>query len=406
MLNPDKAKRTILDLVSPHAPISVPLESCQGLVLQQDITATCPVPGFDNSAMDGYAVIADDLKEASQEAPVALKKLTYISAGDHEETALESGHCYQIATGAPVPPGADTVVMKEAVKVEGEQVWFTRPPKQSENVRYQGEDIPEGETVISAGEVLNAGQISLLAAFGYASVQVIPPIKVVVISTGSELVDVDKPLGLGQIHDTNSYTLAALAQEELCDVHRVGIVEDDPKLLYQTLKSHMDADFIIISGGVSVGEHDYVKSTLERLGVKEVFWRVSIKPGKPFFFGQHDGGFVFGMPGNPASSYVVFEEFVRPAIRHAMGYSVLEKPIVPAILDSEIKTRAGRRQFLRANVRREGGLYRVKPMSFQGSHSLRSLAGANALIIIPENSGEFAAGDTVQVRQLTRPDGE
>lgn len=406
MLNPDKAKQIILDTVQINPSLSVALEACQGLVLQEDIKATCSVPDFDNSAMDGYAVIAQDLAGASKDTPVALTNLNYIPAGNREEKTLQSGECFQIATGAPVPPGADTVVMKEAITVENEKVWFTRPPKSNENVRYKGEDIREGEIVVSRGEVLNPGQIALLAAFGYAHVQVTSPIKIVIITTGSELVDVDQPLEPGKIHDTNSYTLAALAQEELCQCQRLGIVKDDPKLLYSTLEAHMAADFILISGGVSVGEHDFVKSTLHKLGVDEVFWRVSIKPGKPFFFGKSQKGVVFGMPGNPASSYVVFEEFVRPAIRRAMGYTSLEKPLVSATLEKSINDRAGRRQFLRGHLRIEEGQYFVKPMPFQGSHSLRSLAGANAFIIIPENSETFAEGDKVMVRKLSRAEGE
>ncbi len=401
MLDPDKAKEIILEHTPVQAPQDVALETSLGLVVHEDIKATCAVPAFDNSAMDGYAVKLEDLENASQDSPIALHKLDYIPAGSRQEQKLQSGQCFQIATGAEIPPGANAVVMKENVTVEESKVWFTKPPKPQEHIRFQGEDIEEGEIIISSGEVIGPGQISLLAAFGYANVLVKSPPRITIITTGSELVDVGEALEPGKIRDSNSYTLAALLREENCFCDRVGIVKDDPDLLLETLKARIDTDFLLISGGVSVGEHDFVKGTLKELGVEEIFWKVNIKPGKPLFFGKNETTLVFGMPGNPASSYVVFEEFVRPSIRKAMGHSNVEKNLINATLEEPVKQRANRRQYLRAQLRKEDNQYLVKPMPFQGSHSLRSLAGANALIIVPANSEALPTGSSVSVRSLT-----
>ncbi|MBF0287369.1 MAG: molybdopterin molybdotransferase MoeA [SAR324 cluster bacterium] len=401
MLDPDKAKKIILEHTSVQAPQDIDLEASLGLVVHEDIQATCAVPAFDNSAMDGYAVRQEDLENASTDTPVVLQKLDYIPAGSRQEQPLQYGQCFQIATGAEIPPGANAVVMKENVTVEGAKVWFSKPPKMQEHIRFKGEDIEEGAVIISRGETIGPGQISLLAAFGYAKVFVKSPPRITIITTGSELVDVGENLEPGKIRDSNSYMLAALLREENCFCDRIGIVKDDPELLLETLKACMDTDFVLISGGVSVGEHDFVKSTLKQLGVEEIFWKVRIKPGKPFFFGKNEKTLVFGMPGNPASSYVVFEEFVRPSIRKAMGQANLEKNLVTATLEKSITQRANRRHYLRAKLRKEENQYFVKPLPFQGSHSLRSLADANALIIVPENSEELPEGSLVSTRFLT-----
>ncbi|MBF0277028.1 MAG: molybdopterin molybdotransferase MoeA [SAR324 cluster bacterium] len=400
MLDPDRAKQIVLEHIAPKPPQQVGLEESLGLVLQEDIRATCSVPAFDNSAMDGYAVLASDLAQASPQSPVVLEKVDYIPAGNREEREIQSGQCYQIATGAELPPGADAVVMKERVEVEGNQIRFMHSPQVKEHLRFKGEDIEEHQTVVRRGELIGPAQIALFAAFGHARVLVQKPLEVVIITTGSELVDVNSPLEPGKIHDSNSYMFAALFREERCLCHRVGIVQDDPELLYEVLKSHINADMVLISGGVSVGDRDFVKDVLRKVGVEEIFWKVRVKPGKPFFFGKKEDSLIFGMPGNPASGYVIFEEFVRPAIRKAMGYATLEKSLVTATLEKRITERTERRQYLRAQLRKDGDHFRVKPLPVQGSHSLSSLAWSNSLIIVPENSEELPEGSQVTVRPL------
>ncbi|MGK5095378.1 gephyrin-like molybdotransferase Glp [Deltaproteobacteria bacterium TL4] len=397
MMHPDQALQIILEH-TPFQPVETrPLEQVSGLILAEEVLASCAIPAFDNSAMDGYGVRAANLDSASPSFPVFLKKVDFVPAGTPNSRELQTGECYQIATGAEIPPGVDAVVMKESIKLEGEQVLFFRPPQRGENIRLRGEDIQEGETVLQPGVRLAAPQIALLAAFGYARVKVYRPLHVAVLATGSELVDVSESLQPGQIRDTNSYMLEALIRELNCTCTRMGIVEDNPGLLRDKLKEALAADMVMISGGVSVGEHDYVKRVLGELGVEEVFWKVGIKPGKPFFFGKKGTQLIFGMPGNPASSYVVYEEFVKPALRKALGYTRPQPESLQAQLDSPITERSGRRQFLRACLRQENGKFYVQPMSFQGSHSLRSLAGANALIVVPENAPSFEIGSVVSV---------
>ena len=400
MLSPEEAKHLVLEHTPLKAPRRVGLEASLGFVLQETIHATCAVPAFDNSAMDGYAVLASDLAQASEATPVGLEKIDYLPAGHQGLQPIQSGQCFQIATGAELPLGADSVVMKEHVTVEDNQIWFQRVPQKAQHVRFKGEDIQENQAILSPGTRIGPSQIALLAAFGYSQVWIHPPLEVVVMATGNELVEVDQPLESGKIRDTNSPMLAALVQEEGCQCHRVGIVRDEPNLLREALQAHLNADLVLISGGVSVGERDFVKEVLQEVGVEEIFWKVRIKPGKPFFFGKRKNSLVFGMPGNPASSYVVFEEFARPAIRKAMGHKTLEKSRVTALLDLPLHAPSPRRQYVRAQLRHEQEKFWVKPLPLQGSHSLSSLAGANALIVVPENSGELGAGASVAVKPL------
>ncbi len=404
LLDPDIAKELILARTTTKAPQSVALEESFGRVLSEDIRASAPVPPFDNSAMDGYAVRREDLAHASAENPVILKKVDYIPAGTHEAQTLPSGHCYQIATGAEIPPGADAVEMKENTSVEGNEVHFTQCPRPEQFIRFRGEDIQAGASVLPQGATITPGRVSVLATFGYSRVPVYATPNVVAISTGSELLEIEQSLQPGKIHDSNSYMLSAMVQDVGANCHRVGIVQDDETELQEAFQQHLQADVLLISGGVSVGDRDFVKDILKELGVEEIFWKVNIKPGKPFFFGKREDCLVFGLPGNPASSYVIFEEFVRPALRKMMGFPVVRRPLINAINETKITERASRRQFLRAHFYRDGDQYRVRAMPLQGSHSIRSIAGASGLIVVPENSEEIPAGATVKVRPLVAED--
>lgn len=405
MLDPDEAKRIVLEHTQLKAPLSIGLEESLGFVLAEDVQATCSVPAFDNSAMDGYAMRTGDLIYASEVAPVSLKMIDFIAAGDRSLQPLEQGECFQIATGAELPCGADTIVMKEQARADGDRIWFMQAPQKNQHVRFKGEDIQEGQIVLSRGEKIGPSQVTLLAAFGYSRVLVQPPLNVVVITTGSELIDVDLPLEPGKIRDVNSYMLAALAREEQCNTHRVGIVKDDPRLIYEVLNAHIQADLILITGGVSMGERDFVKDALVDIGAEEIFWKVRIKPGKPFYFAIHQRGenektLIFGLPGNPAAGYVIFEEYARPSIRKAMGRRKLENSFITAELDYDITEQSDRRQFIRAFLRKDQNQFHVAPLPVQGSHSLSSLAGANALVVVPENEEILPKGASVKVRPL------
>ena len=401
MISVEEAQEIIHRHVPSFSPIHVPLHGCLGLTLAQDIIATEDTPLFNNSAVDGYAVRTKDLHQATQESPVHLKNIGSLPAGASVSIALKSGECSHIATGAKVPSSADAVVMKEAVIVEDNHISFTRVPQVGENIRYQGEDMKKGDLILSKGTQIQPAGVAILAFFGYTQVLVIPQIKVAILATGSELVEVHEVVSGSQIRDSNSSMLAALLQNLPCFVHRIGIVRDDPRILKEKIQTALHSDLILISGGISVGEHDYVKAVLAELGVEELFWKVNIKPGKPMFVGKLDQKLIFGLPGNPASSFVNFEIFVRPLLKKMLGFSHWEIPQFQAQLEAKVTHQAGRTQYLRATIRKQKNQYLVTPLLLQGSHSLSSLAQANAFIEVPPNTPQQEVGEMVTVIPLT-----
>ena len=400
MLSYEDARALVFEHVKPLEKEQRRLIESQGLALSEDIVAPYGMPLFDNSAVDGYAVQAADLTAASRENPVCLEKLGYISAGDSGKDPLGSGQCVQIATGAPLPAGADTIVMKEDIKLEESLVCFFQSIPKTENVRYQGEDIPEGRTVIPVGTVIGPAQMAVLATFGFSRVPVRRVPKISIVSTGSELVDVDENPQSGQIRESNRYMLAGMVKQESCELVKMTMVPDIPKILKHEFEDALQADVVLISGGMSVGERDYAKPILKEMGVEEIFWKIKFKPGKPLFFGRRGKTLVFGLPGNPASSYVLFEEFVRPALRQMMGRRILEESMVKAILEESITETYKRMHFMRGQLHEKNGKFRVRPLKFQGSHSIGSLVESNALIRVEANSPVLPKGCQVSVRPL------
>ena len=400
MLNYEDARALVFEHVVPLEKGQRPLTESQGLALSEDILAPHGMPLFDNSAVDGYAVQAADLADASRENPVRLKKLGYISAGDSGEDSICSGQCVQIATGAPLPPGADAAVMKEDIELEESHVRFFQSIPKTENVRFQGEDIPEGRIVIPAGTVIGPAQMAVLATFGFAKVPVRRVPKVSIVSTGSELVDVEEKPQAGQIRESNRYMLAGMVKQESCELLKMSMVPDVPEILKQEFEAALQADVLLVSGGMSVGDKDYAKPVLKEMGVEEIFWKIKFKPGKPLFFGRRGKTLVFGLPGNPASSYVLFEEFVRPALRQMMGRRILEERMVKAILEESITETYKRMHFMRGQLHEKNGKFRVRPLKFQGSHSIGSLVESNALIRVEANSPVLPKGCQVSVRPL------
>ncbi|MBL4824544.1 MAG: molybdopterin molybdotransferase MoeA [SAR324 cluster bacterium] len=400
MLNYEDARALVFEHVVPLEKGQRPLTESQGLALSEDILAPHGMPLFDNSAVDGYAVQAADLADASRENPVRLKKLGYISAGDSGEDSICSGQCVQIATGAPLPPGADAAVMKEDIELEESHVRFFQSIPKTENVRFQGEDIPEGRIVIPAGTVIGPAQMAVLATFGFAKVPVRRVPKVSIVSTGSELVDVEEKPQAGQTRESNRYMLAGMVKQESCELLKMSMVPDVPEILKQEFEAALQADVLLVSGGMSVGDKDYAKPVLKEMGVEEIFWKIKFKPGKPLFFGRRGKTLVFGLPGNPASSYVLFEEFVRPALRQMMGRRILEESMVKAILEESITKTYKRMHFMRGQLHEKNGKFRVRPLKFQGSHSIGSLVESNALIRVEANSPVLPKGSQVSVRPL------
>jgi len=400
MLDYEEAKALVFKHIKPLAEEFCALNKSQDRALSIDILAPHGMPLFDNSAVDGYAVKSSDLGRASPENPVLLKKLGYVAAGDSWKKKMSSGECVQIATGAPLPKHADTIVKMEDVELEGSYVRFYQSISKSDNVRYQGEDISKGHTVIKAGTLIGPAQLAVLATFGFSQVPVRRIPKVSIISTGDELIEIENNPKDGQIRESNRYMLAAMVKQESCRVKKISLVPDIPKILKNEFKDSLSADVVLISGGMSVGDKDYAKPLLKELGVEEIFWKIKFKPGKPFFFGRRKKTFVFGIPGNPASSYVIFEEFVRPALRKLMGRRILEQNMVNAKLDDSIKKKHKRLHFMRGRLKEKNGEFYVKPLDFQGSHSIGSLIDSNALIRVEADSPVLSKGIKVQVRPL------
>jgi len=398
----------ILRAVAPLPPLPLPLADAHNCVLAEDVVASFPLPSFDNSAMDGYAVRAADLAQARPDAPIVLPVVADIAAGSSADVHVQPGVCARIMTGAPLPSGADAIVPQEDTDQGHPRVRIMRAPQQGQHVRWAGEDLPAGGLVLSAGTYLGAPQIGLLAAAGRATLLCRPRPRAVVISTGSELVEAGEPLGRGQIHDSNSHLLTAAAREAGAMAFRVGVVPDDHRRLLDTLEDHLiRADLVITSGGVSVGAYDVTKEVLSRLGTV-AFDKVAMQPGMPQGFG-HLGAErtpIFTLPGNPVSAMVSFEVFVRPAIRRMLGAQNVLRPQVTVQTTETVRSSPGKRSFLRAVVEREpGGRLVARQAGGQGSHVLSSMAAANALLVVPEQATEVAAGASLTALLLERRSG-
>lgn len=394
----------ILEVVQPLEPLQLSLQDAHGCVLTEEVVAPEPLPSFDNSSMDGYAVRAADVAGASPASPVVLPVTGDVAAGPASPLRVQPGVCVRIMTGAMVPAGADAVVPLEWTDGGVAQVTITRAPDVGAHVRRVGEDVAAGEVVLESGSHLGAVQIGLAAAVGRSRVLVRPRPRVVVVSTGSELTDTGVPLTPGKIYDSNSIALTAAAQEAGAIAYRVGIVPDDPRRLAATLEDQLvRADVLVTSGGVSVGAYDVVKEVLSRLGTVQ-FDKVAMQPGMPQGFGTigPDATPVFGLPGNPVSALVSFEAFVRPALRTMLGATPVERPRVRAITTQALTSPPGKRSFLRVHLEVKKGAYVVTPVSGPGSHLLAGLSRANALALVPEGVEKVAVGEPVEVLVLER----
>jgi molybdopterin molybdotransferase len=394
----------VLGIVTPLSALDLTLPDAHGCVLAEQVSSTFPLPPFDNSGMDGYAVRAADVAAASESAPVTLPVVGDIAAGAAGAYNVQPGLCVRIMTGAPMPAGADAVVPVEWTDGGIAQVRITRPAEAGRHIRRAGEDLATGSVVLPSGTHLGATQIGLLAAVGRERVLARPRPRVVVLSTGSELVDPGMPLTTGKIPDSNSTLLTAAARETGAIAFRVGIVPDDPRVLLDTLEDQLiRADLVLTSGGVSVGAYDVVKEAIGRLGEVR-FDRVAMQPGMPQGLGVigPDRTPFFGLPGNPVSAYVSFEVFVRPALRRMLGVEPIHRPTVRARLTSPLTSPPGKRTFARARMTVEDGTYVVTPVGGSGSHLIASLAQANAFAVVPESVSSLDAGDVVTTMLLER----
>ena len=390
--------------VEPLEAIDLQLLDAHGCILAEEVVAPWAIPGFDNASHDGYAVRAVDLADASAEHPVDLPVMGDIPAGRPATVGLQPGTTMRIMTGAPVPEGADAVVPVEWTDAGIANVKIERTPQVGAHIRRIGSDVIAGQQVLAAGTRLGPSQLGLLAAVGRDRVVCRPKPRVVVLSTGSELVDPGLPLALGQISESNSYALTAAAREAGALAYRVGIVLDDPRRLMDTLEDQLiRADLIVTTGGVSAGAYDVVKEVLSRLGTV-TFEKVAMQPGMPQGRGSigPDATPIFTLPGNPVSAYVSFEVFVRPVIRRMLGVEPLLRPTVRAVCTEALTSPDGKRQFARGWLSVEDGRYVVRPFGAQSSHLVNDLAHANCLVVVPEDVTEVPAGGTVTVMVLER----
>jgi molybdopterin molybdotransferase len=396
----DEHLARILSVVRPLSPLDLSLLDAHGCFLDEDVVAPAPLPGFDNSSMDGYAVRTADLVDL----PVVLPVVGDVAAGPASPLRVQPGLCVRIMTGASMPVGADAVVPLEMTDGGTAHVRIDTAVDPGAYIRRAGEDVAAGDTVLAKGSVLGSAQIGLAAAIGRRRLLVRPRPRVVVVSTGSELVEPGAPLGPGQIVDANSFALTTASIEAGAQAYRVGIVPDEPRTLLGTLEDQLvRADVLLTTGGVSVGAYDVVKEVLSRLGSVQ-FDRVAMQPGMPQGFGTMgpDDTPVFALPGNPVSALVSFEVFVRPALRRMIGAEPLERPRVSAVTTEPLSSPRGKRSFLRVHLEPRKDAYVVTPVSGAGSHLLAGMSRANALVVVPEEVTSVAAGEQVTALLLER----
>lgn len=380
MLEVSEVRERILNEVSPLNVLERHLNESAGHVLAEAIVSDLNLPLFDNSAMDGYAVRAADVDKASRENPVKLRVVAHIDAGATPKGKVEPGTAMRIFTGAPVPDGADAVLMQEDTDQGAETVAVYDSATSGENIRRAGEDIRKGETVLSAGTRIGPAHLSLLATLGRARVKVFQQPRVAILATGDELIELDQPLQPGKLREGNTRMLAAFVRQLGGEVVHLGIARDDRQDLRAKLGEGLKCDALITSGGVSVGEHDLVKPVLEELGCPVKFWKVAIKPGKPFVFSRTESCMVFGLPGNPVSAFVTFLLFVRPALLKMAGRRDLDLRCRRAIATTPFRNQGGRRHFMRGIVSEKAGRCEVASAGQQASHALKSMVASNCLV--------------------------
>lgn len=399
MLTVEEARERILASFQPLEPVeNVPLTAALGRVLAKDAIAGGALPPFANSAMDGYAVRSEDTSAAAPNAPVRLRLAGEVPAGKVYGRQVEAGEAVRILTGAPVPDGADAVIQQELTDVRDGIVALERPTPKGENIRAAGSDVRPGAVLAHAGTELGPAEIALLAALGVPARVRRKPV-VAILSTGDELAPQGETPGPGQIRESNSSYLIAAVLRAGGEPRPLGIARDRVEELRAKFEQAQDADLILSSGGVSVGDYDLVKQILTEQGNIE-FWRVRMRPGKPLAFGWLGKTPLLGLPGNPVSAAVTFELFGRPAIRRMLGAAQVERPLVEVVLAGQDIERGDRRHFVRVRLESEHGVLTAYPTGAQGSHIISSLRGATAYLVIPEGDGSVRAGERVQALLL------
>lgn len=372
---------------------TLPIRESLGRVLAEDIVSPSNVPNHNNSAMDGFAFkFSTNLK--------TLKIIGTAFAGQPFMGNLNAGECVKIMTGAVIPAGADTVVMQERIAIKSDRITLLEETKQGANVRLAGEDLRIGQTVLTKGHLMKPADLGLVASLGIAEIPVYRKLKVAFFSTGDELVGVENPLQEGQIYDSNRYTLYGMLTRLGAQISDLGNVPDDPAQLEATLlQAAQNNDVVITSGGVSVGEADYMKALLAKHG-QVLFWKMNMKPGRPLAYGKIASAHYFGLPGNPVATMVTFYQFVREALLMLQGASPKPLPMLMVECTEPIKKATGRTEYQRGVLYDDAGVWKVKPTGNQGSGILSSMSAANCFIVLDEAAGNHAAGELVKIQVL------
>jgi molybdopterin molybdotransferase len=394
MFSFEEARATILDNVQPLGTESVHLLDAVGRVLACDLVAPWDMPLWDNSAMDGYAVRSADCPAM----PCRLQVTAFLPAGAKaDDVAVEPGCAVRIMTGAPIPAGCDAVVPVEETDDGRQEVTLREPVKKGQHIRFRGEDVAEGVAFVKAGTLIRPPEVNMLATFGMALVQVYRRPTVAILSTGDELVELGQTPGAGEIINSNTLSLAAAVREAGAIPLIVGIARDNRESHLAKLSEGLKADVLITSAGVSAGDCDLVREVLEELGARQLFWKVAIKPGGPTAFALHGTTPVFSLPGNPVSTMITFEEFVRPVLLRMQGHQRVLRPLFKAVLREDLKKKPGKVQIVRIRLEQEGGRWFATSAGNQQTAILRTMVDAQALAVLPEKSTRFAAGDEVDV---------
>lgn len=397
-----EAQKTVLAATQQLGVEKIGLLEALGRVLGEDIIASRDNPPWDNSAMDGFAVRAEDItQDHAITKPVVLNIIEDVPAGTVATKTVGPGQAIRIMTGAPVPKGADTVIKVEETEPSGDTVRIFKQEPRGSNIRPQGEDVKKGDCIIPKGTQLRPAEVGMLAILAKSFILVHQRPRVAILSTGDELADLDERFDEDKIINSNSYGLAAAVQEAGGIPILLGIAKDQPAALKEKIAHGLNADVLVLSGGVSMGDYDFTKAVFKELGAEMNFWKLAIRPGQPLAFGKIQGKLAFGLPGNPVSSMVTFEQLVRPAMLKMSGQRSYGRPAVQALFQEKFSKRNDRRHFLRGILSREEGVLKVRTTGEQGSGILTSMVKANCLIDIPQEVERLNPGDTVTVQILS-----
>ncbi len=398
----EEAQKVVLDSTPILGLEKVSILDAFGRVLGEDIIVERDNPPWDNSAMDGFAVRWDDIKqEHAIQKPTTLTVIEDVPAGKMPTKTVGQGEAIRIMTGAPIPKGADTVLKVEDTEHTPESVRVFKPESRGANIRPQGEDVKKGERIIAGGTTIRPGEAGMLAILAKSFVFAYQKPRVAILSTGDELADLDERFSEEKIINSNSYGIAAAVQDAGGIPILLGIAKDNPAALKEKISHGLTADILVLSGGVSMGDYDFTKAVFRDLGAEMNFWKLAIRPGQPLAFGKIQGKLAFGLPGNPVSSMVTFEQLVRPAMLKMSGHRSYGRPVVQALFQERFSKRTDRRHFLRGVLTREEGQFKVRTTGDQGSGILTSMVKANCLVDVPVEVERLNPGDTVSVQLLT-----